>query len=175
MSVYLMPYIHYPPAFAQDPVVSGPLMQPINEAQRQTYEAAKKAIGKPDGHTNPYSFSNSFASHVGHNLGVVNRRFVPFSVVDSLADLQKPYGLWAGYERLVIVKADLTVECRYFKYEAEHRFREAGLREALRAFRYYRLQATHASDVAGLDAAIHEAIDQIDRSRSVQRKRRETG
>ena len=169
-----MSIIHYPPAFAQDPIVSGPLLPPTNAAQMQTYNAAKEARGTYGVFPSKYLAPVAFMLHVGHNLKVAKRRFVPLSVIDSPADLQKPYGVWSGYEWLVLINPDLTVGWKYFKYDTDPRFREAGLREALCAFRRYRSEATDTNDVAGLDAAIHEAIDQIDRSRSVQRKRRET-
>ena len=171
-----MSYIHVPPAFVNDPVIFGPLLEPTNDVQRVNYHSAIEAADLNAWYGADFHLSSAFAAHVGNNLSVSGRLVMPFSLVNSPADVIKPYALWQIFDYLIAVESDGNVGHPrlmppYVGYN--QRYDEDALRKALNEFRKRRLVAAHHLDILALDAAIAECLDEIDSTRTRQRKRRE--
>lgn len=163
-----MSHIHFPPECTNDPVI-GPLMPPTNEAQIETYENALLTQQKyaETGHF----ISDVIKTHVGHNLVVASRKFMPFSIIEGPEIVMEPYSRWQGYEHLVTVEDNGKVSGHTFIFIPGYQLSEEKLQDCLLLFRRYLVQAVHPLDKIALDAAIAECIHQIDKQRRRQRKR----
>ena len=165
-----MSNIFVPSAFAQDPVVVGPLLTPTNAAQDLTFAKAVEARTRFERYASVCSIH--FVGHVGHNLHVSERTFMPFAEGVRASDTVKPYAAWQGYDHLVyICKGE--VRCHNFGEEKDLRYREEFLRQNLAIWRRLISDNMHHLDRQVIQIAIGECVDQIENVRSRQSKRRE--
>ncbi len=167
VSRFCMSHIHFPLECANDPVI-GPLMPPTNEKQNETYIAA--LLAEQQYAEKMYMRFDAVRAHVGHNLAVAGRKFMPFSEIAGPEAVMEPYSKWQGYEHLVIVKDDGEISWCAYIFMPSNQLSEGQLMDCLLLFRRYLVQAVHPLDKVALDAAIAECIHQIDK----QRKRCET-
>lgn len=147
-------------------------MPPTNEAQRATYENALLAEQKHA--ENAYLFLDVVRTHVGHNLFVHGRKFMPFSVIEGPEVVMEPYSKWQGYEHLIVVEDDGKLSGPHCIFVPCLQLSEGEFQDCLLLFRRYLVQAVHPLDKVALDAAIAECIHQINKQRMRQRKRCET-
>lgn len=166
-----MAYIHFPQVFKSDPLIAGPLLEPTNEAQQETYDAAVKAKQDYDIRHFDSDLAGHFAAHVIHNFSYAGRRFLPFSILESAADVVEPYSNWCGYDRLILWGNKYAHNL--LPYTRSNMNSEDEYRAALVLLRRFKHDAAHASDIVALDDAIEVCINRIDKVRMRQRKRRE--
>lgn len=166
-----MAYIHFLQVFKSDPLIVGPLLEPMNEAQQETYDAAVKAKQDYKIHHYDSNLALHFAAHVMHNFSYAGRHFLPFSVLASAADAVEPYSNWCGHDRLIV--SGSKYPHILLPHTSNDMNSEDEYRGALRLLRRLKHDAAHASDIVALDDAIEVCINQIDKVRMRQRKRRE--
>lgn len=166
-----MAYIHFPQVFKSDLAIVGPLLAPTNDVQQETYDAAIEAKTYYEERAFDSNFGQHFATHVRHNFSYAGRHFLPFAVLASAADAEEPYSNWCGYDRLII--SGNKYPHSLLSYTSNNKNSEEDYRGALMLLRRCKLLTTHPSDIVALDAAIAVCINQIDKLRMRQRKRRE--
>jgi hypothetical protein len=163
-------YIHYPAVFKRHELVHGPLLEPTNEAQQKTFDEVTRAKKLADGLRCGFKLF-LFAACVRHNLNCAGLICLPVSIIESPADLVEPYSKWRGYEYLI--RSD-TAHYMLFQRGSSFDYSEPTYADALQAMRRLKLDVTSTSDILVLDDAINVCINQIDKLRMRQRKRRET-
>lgn len=162
-------YIHFPAAFKRSELVHGPLLMPTNKAQQKTYDSVVKNMEFASRFTDsiiPYYL----AAYVRHNLLCAGLRFLPVSIIGSPADLLEPYSKWRGYEYLI------RCDSENYYLLPQHSplvYTEAHYMDALQALRRLKVDAINPSDILVLDDATAVCINQIDKLRMRQRRRRE--
>ena len=151
-----MSYIIYPRPFAEDPVVVGPLLPFSNEAQQQTYNAALEAarialvLGGRD-------FSNDASiAHVGHNLGVMRRRFMAFTTASQAIPTSQISLQQRCYDALIIADGDGAVSVD--KLTNSNSPDQHELLATIDQLWPYSLAAYHSYDVLMIEHVISHAV-----------------
>jgi hypothetical protein len=166
-------YINYPAVFKGDPLVVGALLEPTNNVQQETYDAAMRAKRQYEEHKFAIYYANYFAAHLRHNFSYVGRRYFPFSMVSGPEVVKGRYNDWQGFEYLLICGEKHP---HWILPQSQNNTppNEREYREALVLVRRGKQIATHPSDLIGLEAAEANYEGQIDKLRMRQRRRRET-